>query len=181
MRIDPGYPVRPRRGEAGSAYIIALLVLVVLTIIGLALTLTTQFELQIGANERVTSRTFYAADSGVSVAVSKALVTHDYDKLTMRMNGGAALAALSDQIELTPMLPILEAPCNLCQINQGNDFYAINHAVSSVATRLGMDGATPVSLAQQQVTVMVDVQPWQHSPQSMAAALDEDALQKIHF
>ncbi|MBV8202862.1 MAG: hypothetical protein JOZ15_19775, partial [Acidobacteria bacterium] len=58
------------RGERGSAFIVALLVLVVLTIAGLALTLMTQTEMRIGANEREANRTFYASDSGIQVSTA---------------------------------------------------------------------------------------------------------------
>jgi Tfp pilus assembly protein PilX len=42
---------KSHRAEAGSAYIIVLLVLVVLTIFGIALSLITQTEMQVGTNE----------------------------------------------------------------------------------------------------------------------------------
>ena len=40
------------RSEAGSAYVITLLALVVLTILALSLALVTQTEVQVGSNER---------------------------------------------------------------------------------------------------------------------------------
>ena len=69
--VDP--PHRP--AERGSAYLVALLVLVLLTIIGLSLSLITQTEMQIGANERLIERSFYVADSGISLATARTLVT----------------------------------------------------------------------------------------------------------
>ena len=55
----------PRPSETGSAYIVTLLALVVLTILALALAMVTQTEVQVGANEKTINRTFYAADSGL--------------------------------------------------------------------------------------------------------------------
>ena len=65
---------RRNSSEAGSAYIMVLLALVVLTIMGLSLSFMTQTELQIGANERVTTRVFYAADAAVDAALANVMV-----------------------------------------------------------------------------------------------------------
>ena len=55
-----------------------MLVLVVLTILGLALSLITQTETQIGNNERVINRVFYAADSGTHAGLAQVLVSRDF-------------------------------------------------------------------------------------------------------
>ena len=59
--------VAKSRSEEGSSYVIALLALFVLTILGLALVVLTQNEVQIGANERTINRVFYAAEAGAAV------------------------------------------------------------------------------------------------------------------
>lgn len=174
---------RDRRSEAGSAYIIALLVLVVLTIIGLALTLVTQTEVQIGANERTTNRTFYAADSGVSVAVAKVLVSGDYTGANFSLNttlqdtGTATVngtTTFSDEVTTTPMLPILYAPCNLCQINQKSDYYSISHTVAADATRTGAlsSGTNPTTpLAEQVVGTVIGIMPWKKDNSSAQSGI----------
>jgi Tfp pilus assembly protein PilX len=160
--------VRTPPGEAGSAYIIALLVLVVLTIVGLALTLITQTEVRIGANERTVNRTFYAADSGMSVAVAETLVKHNDQTVTFFLNttlqdnpSSTAPTTFSDQITITPLFPIMRQPCNLCQINQGSDFFAITHVASSTTTRVGVNAGTQVNFAKKNVVAMISLQPWQ--------------------
>lgn len=173
-----------RRAEAGSAYIIALLVLVVLTIIGLALTLVTQTEVQIGANERTVNRTFYASDSGVAVAVAKVLVSGDYTGATFSLNttlqdtGTATVGGtttFSDEVTTTPMLPILFSPCNLCQINQKSDYYAITHTVASDATRTGALGSSTTSpLADKKLSVMVSLMPWQKDNKGAEGAIKDN-------
>jgi len=168
-----------RSQEAGSAYVIALLVLVILTVIGLALTLITQTEVSLGANERTINRTFYAADSGVAVAVAKVLVTDDHSSQMFKLNADAALPAFEDQVTVTPMLPILDAPCNLCQVNSGNDFYHITHAVNTQAVRVGKAGGD-LPLAQKRVALMIGLQPWQHSTESLGSVTAAD-LAKISF
>ena len=62
---------RTHQREAGSVYVIALLVLLILTIVGLALSLVTQTERLLGANDRITQRVFYAADSGTAVSTAR--------------------------------------------------------------------------------------------------------------
>ncbi len=54
-----------RRGERGAALVIAILVLAILTVIGIALMLVTSTESRIAANEWSINRAFYASDSGI--------------------------------------------------------------------------------------------------------------------
>ena len=58
---------RPIHTEDGSVYLLSILVLLILTIVGLALAITTQSEMQIGANEEMARRTFYSANGGPSL------------------------------------------------------------------------------------------------------------------
>ena len=50
--------------QSGSAYLAALLAMVVLSIIGLSLAFITQNEMLIGANQRTVTRVLYDADAG---------------------------------------------------------------------------------------------------------------------
>jgi hypothetical protein len=54
-----------RSGERGAALVIAILVLAILTVIGIALMLVTSTESRIAANEWSVNRAFYASDSGI--------------------------------------------------------------------------------------------------------------------
>ena len=65
---------RRHRPAVGSAYLVTLLALVVLTMLALSLSVVTQSEMLIGSNERTIQRVFYAADSGISIATANALV-----------------------------------------------------------------------------------------------------------
>lgn len=53
------------RRERGAALVIAILVLAILTVIGIALMLVTSTESRIAANEWSVNRAFYASDSGI--------------------------------------------------------------------------------------------------------------------
>ncbi|HUO86282.1 MAG TPA: PilX N-terminal domain-containing pilus assembly protein [Thermoanaerobaculia bacterium] len=181
----------PTGSQAGSAYIAALLVLVVLTVIGLSLALITQSEMQIGGNERVQQRMFYAANSGIAASTARALTNADYSSTTYRLGdvGGSFTAPSSFvrpgfDVEVSPFLPILESPCHLCEINQigtysERSFRAINHAVTVVAIR--RQGPTGTTLAQKTLSSMIEVQPWRQTPDALEALTNPDELAKLRF
>jgi len=54
-----------RRGERGAALVVAILVLAILTVIGIALMLITSTESRIAANEWSVNRAFYSSDAGI--------------------------------------------------------------------------------------------------------------------
>jgi len=180
-----------RRGAAqeGSAYIVALLVLVVLTLLGLSLAMVTETEMRIGGNERVTTRTFYSADSGIGIAAARVLVNNDHTATTVILRdnptGGALNAA--QRVELSPFHPILDTPCNLCAINQGQGFLEVNHAVAVTATRVlwsgsGDPGDDAAQQARKTVGVMIEIQPWQMTAESVESLdLPADELARIKY
>jgi len=57
--------------EKGVALIVALLLLLVVTLIGVNSISTTTFEVSISGNERVGTDAFYAAEAGTQVAVNQ--------------------------------------------------------------------------------------------------------------
>lgn len=59
------------REKRGVALIIALLMLLVLTLIGISSINTTTFETSISGNERVRADAFYAAEAGIQVAINQ--------------------------------------------------------------------------------------------------------------
>ena len=158
--------------EAGSAYIAVLLVLVVLTILGLALTLITQTEMQVGSNERTVSRVFYAADSGIEAATAQVLVTKDFTPRTyLFTDSGLQLVTgklqFGTQVALSDFQKLQETPCNLCEINQAGtysarDFAKTTYYVESAAQRFGTSDAntTRQPLAQKTVSAMFELQPF---------------------
>jgi hypothetical protein len=63
--------------QSGAALVIALLMMIVLTLIGLASTFTSTFEIKLSGNKRGSTNAFYSADSGTQVVVS------DYNNFTL--------------------------------------------------------------------------------------------------
>jgi len=61
---------KPLKDQSGVALVLALVMIVILTLIGLASTYTSNFELKLSGNKRGTTDAFYAADSGIQVIVA---------------------------------------------------------------------------------------------------------------
>lgn len=187
-------PASQRSNERGSAYILALLAMVVLGILGLSLALTTQSELQIAANELSATRAFYAADSGVNMAVARVLtVNSSVDDTTvtsvtpMKLLVGEALfegdaGARRQRVEVTPFVPIRDAFCDMCPAAEGDvQLRAVTHAVAATGRRLieGPGGAEAGARVQasKQVYLMIGLQPWW--PPNWQAIADESQVEKI--
>lgn len=179
-------PSRDRSSESGSAYLVAILALVVLTIAGLSLALITQTEMQIGANEKMIERAFYTADSGISLATARTLVTRRpawSEVYTLKDPEGGGLR-LEHEVDVSPFYPIGYSPCNLCSVNDtgeygSKNYFRANHAVTSVAIR--QVPGTEVPLSERAVTAMVEFQPWELPPEALLAVQDENQLAKIKF
>jgi len=175
---------RQIRSEDGSVYLLAILVLLVLTIVGLALAITTQSEMQIGANEESSRRTFYSANAGISISTAKALVVPDLRSMEIDLvvPAGDEIPDLQirNRLQMSPFTPIQDGPCNLCQVNQDSPFFKINHAVAATSTRIGWQGDPddppdqPVPLAQERLSVMVAFQPWRMETLTAVNALTDD-------
>ena len=53
----------PLKDQSGVALVLALIMIVILTLIGLASTYTSTFEMKLSGNKRGTTDAFYAADA----------------------------------------------------------------------------------------------------------------------
>jgi Tfp pilus assembly protein PilX len=56
--------------QSGVALVIALLMMVVLTLVGLASVFTSSFEMRLSGNKRGATDAFYSSDSGIQFAIS---------------------------------------------------------------------------------------------------------------
>ncbi len=145
--------------ESGSAYVLVLLVLLVLTLLGLVLAFITQSEVEVGANERTVNRVFYGAEAGVTAAVTNLLIANDRTEQNLElMDPGST--KLGTKVHIPAMVAVNTGPCNLCEINQGNDYKAITNEVVVTATRFGRDsGGADTVLATKNLDLMVEFQP----------------------
>ena len=71
-----------RTRQRGSAFIISLLVIVVITFLGLTLSMVTSTEMQLGGNDRELQRAFYACNSGLAISAARLIVRQDSLVLT---------------------------------------------------------------------------------------------------
>jgi Tfp pilus assembly protein PilX len=191
-------PAAACAGERGSAYLITLLVLVVLTILGLSLVLVTQTEMEVGANERTTNRTFYAADSGFHLVTAEALANNTYVAPTFTMNEvatGTLGGLTADLVKVSPFSPVaannLDSHiCPYCPANEaGQKYYSKSYQLTSTAGRVGWAGAAPtdptslppgaVELGQKTLSMSITISPAKDPPTS--AIHDTTQLQSVKF
>lgn len=178
-----------RRGEAGSAYVLALVVLAILSIVGLSLAFITQSEMQVGSNERMTSRIFYSADSGIAVATANVLVAGDYRPKSYTLPEDGRLAArtslgVEQRVNVSMIAPLYDGPCNLCEINNlgtYNDraYRKMNHGVTSTAVRTAGGGSE--LLSQKTVAAQIEIQPWRPTIDTYLLVNDPAELAKVKF
>lgn len=187
-----------RRGERGSAYLITLMALVVLTVLGLSLVLVTQTEVQVGANERTTNRTFYAADSGFHLATAEALANSNYAAPTFTMNEvqtGTLGGLAADLVKVSPFAPVSANSldnhvCPYCPANEaGTKYYSRSYQITSTAGRVAWTGTQPsdptslpanaVDLGQKTLSMSITISPAKDPP--TGALKDVTRLQSIKF
>jgi Tfp pilus assembly protein PilX len=196
--IGGGRRADARRGERGSAYLITLLALVVLTILGLSLVLVTQSEVQVGANERTTNRTFYAADSGFHIVTAEALANNTYVAPPLTMNevaAGTLGSNVADIVKVSPFSPVsansLDSHiCPYCPANEaGSKYYSKSYQVTSTAGRVAWNGVTPTDpaslpagatdLGQKTLSMSITISPAKDPPSNTLS--DTTQLQKVKF
>lgn len=73
-------PLKLRRG---SAFIMAMIALAVLTVVGLSLTMVTQTESTLGETEKVINEQFYAAESGNTAQIATLLATNGLEGINI--------------------------------------------------------------------------------------------------
>jgi hypothetical protein len=154
-----------RRSEAGSAYIIALLVLVVLSLLGLGLALISQTEVQIGANELTSHRALYNAENGIHLALARKLTVNSTAaessvEETYRMlfvipeprqkpDGSyvdpnalpSGASKFGEALEVSPFYRIVEECCDGCACNEGGQkLVNVTFAVVARSDRIVWDG-----------------------------------------
>jgi hypothetical protein len=153
------------RGQEGSAYLAVLMLLVVLTILGLSLSVITQTEVIIGGSERQTSRQFYNADSSVNLSAVHVLVNQNPAGRMMTLarrseNIFGQSNTIGDRTCTTPFMQIRADVANLTSLNQDNSNYcAASHAVTANALRHGDDAMA----SRKQIGSVIVFEPWEKS------------------
>jgi hypothetical protein len=94
------------REEKGFALFLSLLILLVLTVLGIALLFTASTENSLSGNETKVSKVFYAASSGVDYATAKLAADRDYVGGQMPVGVSSHYPGLSGDIQVTVSRPI---------------------------------------------------------------------------
>jgi hypothetical protein len=94
------------RREEGFALFLAILLLLILTVVGIALLFTASTELSLSSNETKVSKVFYAACSGVDYATAKLASDRDYLGGQMPVGVSSHYPGLSGDIQVTVSRPI---------------------------------------------------------------------------
>jgi hypothetical protein len=135
--------------ERGSALLLALLAMVFLTVVGLALAVVTETEMQIGKNDLVAQETFFAAEAGMATAVSQLLVTNDtsgrFFAIPARRGDAARKAGDSNlgySVDFTQLYPVAfdKAPYTFSNEGSGQPYYSGFFYTRARARRLAWAG-----------------------------------------
>ena len=180
--------IAPRDRERGSAYLIALMALFLLTILGISVSLVTQTEILSSSQERIIERTFYAAESGLEASIARALgegnfgaVEHISRRIELAREGetapNEALMTVQERVQSSPFFCMGDTPCNLCSINQGSQYVRRNHMVGANATRAGVLGdGTEVPVGRKSLSAQVNVEPTQTIVDCLAELPEANSL-----
>ncbi len=191
----------PSAHERGSAYIVALMALLVLTIGGLAVTLVSQTEMQVGMNEKVIQRTFYAAESGLSLASSYMLTVGGACQPRLQSGlgrpGWAYVAELetdphvgtfADVATVSPALVLFKGCCNWCpcQEGQNDEIHRFNYGLIADSERQTADPTGPLAsgyavIASKTVGAVLDIQPFHASEVAQCMSVDPDIVRRFKF
>jgi hypothetical protein len=185
------------RAEAGSAYVLVLLSLVVLTTLGLALASVTTTEMQIGQSERVITRAFYATEGGIALATARALNAAIYGSQQFSVRHEQWDGANSQKvnrgfrIDTSPFFPLRSQPCDWCIVNEtGTGDYEQKYAETNFGVTVTANELTwtddeeipPADASiqsQKTIATMFDIFPvvenWDSLPQ------DQAELNKLKF
>ena len=125
---------------------------------------------------------------GSAVSVSRALVQGDYSGKTFTLPDPSSPPAFDFRhtVDVTPLVPVLSAPCNLCQINNAGtygakQYHKISHAVAVDAQRVGGDVDNPGLVAQKSLSAMVDIQPMESTPDAHLVIEDAEQMARVRF
>ena len=134
-----------RRAQRGSAFVIVLLAILLLTTLGLSLALVTETEMQMGGNERVINQTFYAADSGLQAALGKLLTTQDWGGAEFALKEGSLgnTHTIGARVRTSRIQAVgAPRPAPMTIANEGQDLYKSYFVVAtSTAQRVSWPAA----------------------------------------
>lgn len=79
MSSLPTMSSKPLAAERGSAFLLALIIIVLLTILGVSIVLVTETEMALGHTEKTIDRQTYAAETGLWAAITGLVLTNRWN------------------------------------------------------------------------------------------------------
>lgn len=162
------------RHESGSAYVIALFVILLLTMLGLSLAFVTGTESLIGSTEEYVEQAFSAADAGIGIAAARILVDKECvdesgdplrDASFIMSTEPGKLTQIETTLLHTQTLSVV--PCNLCEVGLEDGRPKYNRTqvlISSIGRRASLrtrgDQASTTH-TQRLVSTIIDIQPFE--------------------
>ena len=127
------------RAQEGVAYLMAILLLFLFTMLALSLNLAMQSELLSAAHPRLVARMLYAAESGVGAAVARALASGETGPVVLRRlhreSEEGALVLVEERLEIGGVVALGAAPCDYCSVETRDAWSEQTWAVSVRAWR----------------------------------------------
>jgi len=104
-------PVNIFKNESGVALVIALIIMIVMTVIVLAASFTSIFEIKLAGNKRGSTDAFYAADSGVHILLANVTnFAYSGNSTSVALNPNPTGAVVKIDRELKDGAPRNDAP-----------------------------------------------------------------------
>ncbi len=136
--------------QRGSALLLVILVMLLLTSLALSLTFITELEMQLGGTERVITNNAYAAESGIHAALGAIMVTHDWagEKFAL-VEGRSGAERLIGHRVITSRVQGVGPPQAppLTIANEGEEqYHSFSVVLTSVAQRVSWPDADPAPI-----------------------------------
>jgi len=101
------------KNQSGAALVIALIMMIVLTLIGLASTFTSTFETRLSGNKRGSTDAFYAADGGVQATLANSANFNPSNYTLIPNSSGLPIDLRNEPIERRLTAPVLLLPAGV--------------------------------------------------------------------
>ncbi|MEL7059938.1 MAG: pilus assembly PilX N-terminal domain-containing protein [Acidobacteriota bacterium] len=132
-----------RRDERGSAFLVALVVIAILTVVGMSVIMVTETEMLLGGTERMLNESFYVTETGTSTLAAQLFVTNALDPVDVVMpslqynpqsvpDGQAPPARLGFRVRSAGPLPIQNNPLPYTKANSDKDTLVSVYFIATV-------------------------------------------------
>lgn len=168
----PQAPIENRRcRESGNAYLVTVMVMIIVTLLGLALGAVTQTEMLIGSRERNNQRVFYLAEGGLNMGLARFLVSSDQRAARVDMDlppaydysisSGFGSLSMNGVLRMAPIRSPALNYCQLCDAASPTETAGGMQAVRlPVTVRASMETDSGQVLAQRRMSSLIDITPW---------------------